>query len=126
MLAEQPLRRAESLPSAHVRLHGALRCPAGPASLLSPRQVDVIPVTELLLLGPARLPMGSPLCGNVCVSVCASVRACVCVCACIQIVIVQWGGKPFSCAPLNVEQWLWCLFVGVGELLWGQVGDAAL
>ncbi|XP_058497890.1 plasma membrane calcium-transporting ATPase 3b isoform X1 [Solea solea] len=39
----------------------------------------------------------------------------------VQIVIVQWGGKPFSCAPLNIEQWLWCLFVGVGELLWGQV-----
>ncbi|XP_047203445.1 plasma membrane calcium-transporting ATPase 3b isoform X1 [Girardinichthys multiradiatus] len=39
----------------------------------------------------------------------------------VQIVIVQWGGKPFSCAPLNVEQWLWCLCVGVGELLWGQV-----
>ncbi|XP_033858342.3 plasma membrane calcium-transporting ATPase 3b isoform X2 [Acipenser ruthenus] len=39
----------------------------------------------------------------------------------MQIVIVQWGGKPFSCAPLNVEQWLWCLFVGVGELLWGQL-----
>ncbi|MGH0124650.1 UNVERIFIED_CONTAM: hypothetical protein FKN15_036723 [Acipenser sinensis] len=39
----------------------------------------------------------------------------------MQIVIVQWGGKPFSCAPLNVEQWLWCLFVGVGELLWGQM-----
>ncbi|XP_057212328.1 plasma membrane calcium-transporting ATPase 3a isoform X1 [Triplophysa rosa] len=39
----------------------------------------------------------------------------------IQIVIVQFGGKPFSCSPLNVEQWLWCLFVGMGELLWGQV-----
>ncbi|XP_073794584.1 plasma membrane calcium-transporting ATPase 3b isoform X1 [Danio rerio] len=39
----------------------------------------------------------------------------------VQVVIVQFGGKPFSCAPLNVEQWLWCLFVGVGELLWGQV-----
>ncbi|XP_026881676.1 plasma membrane calcium-transporting ATPase 3a isoform X2 [Electrophorus electricus] len=39
----------------------------------------------------------------------------------IQIVIVQFGGKPFSCAPLNMEQWLWCLFVGVGELLWGQL-----
>ncbi|XP_071774824.1 plasma membrane calcium-transporting ATPase 3b isoform X2 [Centroberyx gerrardi] len=39
----------------------------------------------------------------------------------VQVVIVQWGGKPFSCAPLNVEQWLWCLFVGVGELLWGQL-----
>lgn len=41
----------------------------------------------------------------------------------LQIVIVQWGGKPFSCAPLNMEQWLWCLFVGVGELLWGQVSS---
>ncbi|XP_026097945.1 plasma membrane calcium-transporting ATPase 3b isoform X2 [Carassius auratus] len=39
----------------------------------------------------------------------------------VQIVIVQFGGKPFSCAPLNLEQWLWCLFVGVGELLWGQL-----
>ncbi|XP_066473505.1 plasma membrane calcium-transporting ATPase 3 isoform X4 [Tiliqua scincoides] len=39
----------------------------------------------------------------------------------IQIVIVQFGGKPFSCSPLNTEQWLWCLFVGVGELVWGQV-----
>ncbi|MBN3296876.1 AT2B4 ATPase, partial [Amia calva] len=38
----------------------------------------------------------------------------------VQIVIIQFGGKPFSCAPLNIEQWLWCLFVGVGELLWGQ------
>uniref|UniRef100_A0A8C4YHC8 Calcium-transporting ATPase n=1 Tax=Gopherus evgoodei TaxID=1825980 RepID=A0A8C4YHC8_9SAUR len=39
----------------------------------------------------------------------------------IQIVIVQFGGKPFSCSPLNAEQWLWCLFVGIGELVWGQV-----
>ncbi|XP_053154082.1 plasma membrane calcium-transporting ATPase 3 isoform X4 [Hemicordylus capensis] len=39
----------------------------------------------------------------------------------IQIVIVQFGGKPFSCSPLNAEQWLWCLFVGLGELVWGQV-----
>ncbi|XP_062975448.1 plasma membrane calcium-transporting ATPase 3 isoform X3 [Elgaria multicarinata webbii] len=39
----------------------------------------------------------------------------------IQIVIVQFGGKPFSCSPLNAQQWLWCLFVGFGELVWGQV-----
>uniref|UniRef100_A0A8B9MYN5 ATPase plasma membrane Ca2+ transporting 3 n=1 Tax=Accipiter nisus TaxID=211598 RepID=A0A8B9MYN5_9AVES len=39
----------------------------------------------------------------------------------LQIVIVQFGGKPFSCSPLSAEQWLWCLFVGVGELVWGQV-----
>ncbi|KAM7134339.1 plasma membrane calcium-transporting ATPase 3 isoform 6-T6 [Macrochelys suwanniensis] len=39
----------------------------------------------------------------------------------IQIFIVQFGGKPFSCSPLNAEQWLWCFFLGVGELLWGQL-----
>ncbi|KAK6480728.1 plasma membrane calcium-transporting ATPase 2 isoform X8 [Huso huso] len=39
----------------------------------------------------------------------------------IQIVIVQFGGKPFSCSPLDVDKWLWCLFLGFGELLWGQV-----
>uniref|UniRef100_A0A674GMZ2 Calcium-transporting ATPase n=1 Tax=Taeniopygia guttata TaxID=59729 RepID=A0A674GMZ2_TAEGU len=41
----------------------------------------------------------------------------------VQVLIVQFGGKPFSCSPLSAEQWLWCLFVGVGELLWGQVRD---
>ncbi|KAK9975918.1 hypothetical protein ABG768_021145 [Culter alburnus] len=39
----------------------------------------------------------------------------------IQIVIVQFGGKPFSCVGLNIEQWLWCVFLGFGCLLWGQV-----
>ncbi|XP_063073505.1 plasma membrane calcium-transporting ATPase 1 isoform X2 [Engraulis encrasicolus] len=39
----------------------------------------------------------------------------------IQIVIVQFGGKPFSCVGLNIEQWLWCIFLGMGCLLWGQV-----
>ncbi|XP_063071458.1 plasma membrane calcium-transporting ATPase 4 isoform X1 [Engraulis encrasicolus] len=39
----------------------------------------------------------------------------------IQIVIVQLGGKPFSCTALTIDQWLWCVFIGVGELLWGQL-----
>ncbi|XP_008406754.1 plasma membrane calcium-transporting ATPase 2 isoform X2 [Poecilia reticulata] len=39
----------------------------------------------------------------------------------IQIVIVQFGGKPFSCQPLSLEKWLWCVFLGLGELVWGQV-----
>ncbi|XP_036376405.1 plasma membrane calcium-transporting ATPase 1-like isoform X3 [Megalops cyprinoides] len=39
----------------------------------------------------------------------------------IQIVIVQFGGKPFSCVGLTVDQWLWCIFLGMGCLLWGQV-----
>uniref|UniRef100_A0A3Q1G023 Calcium-transporting ATPase n=1 Tax=Acanthochromis polyacanthus TaxID=80966 RepID=A0A3Q1G023_9TELE len=42
----------------------------------------------------------------------------------LQIIIVQFGGKPFSCTPLNIEQWLWCVFIGVGELLWGQLISA--
>uniref|UniRef100_UPI00398F7C04 plasma membrane calcium-transporting ATPase 2 isoform X21 n=1 Tax=Pristiophorus japonicus TaxID=55135 RepID=UPI00398F7C04 len=39
----------------------------------------------------------------------------------IQIVIIQFGGKPFSCIPLQIDQWLWCMVLGVGELLWGQI-----
>ncbi|XP_067090048.1 plasma membrane calcium-transporting ATPase 4 isoform X1 [Osmerus mordax] len=39
----------------------------------------------------------------------------------IQIVIVQFGGKPFSCVSLTIDQWLWCVFLGVGCLLWGQL-----
>ncbi|XP_071765880.1 plasma membrane calcium-transporting ATPase 4 isoform X2 [Centroberyx gerrardi] len=39
----------------------------------------------------------------------------------IQIVIVQFGGKPFSCVSLTIDQWLWCVFLGVGSLLWGQL-----
>ncbi|CAJ0579540.1 unnamed protein product, partial [Mesorhabditis spiculigera] len=38
-----------------------------------------------------------------------------------QILIVQYGGRWFSCHALTVEQWLWCLALGVGVLLWGQV-----
>ncbi|XP_033491259.1 plasma membrane calcium-transporting ATPase 1-like [Epinephelus lanceolatus] len=39
----------------------------------------------------------------------------------VQIVIVQFGGKPFSCVRLTIEQWLWCFFLGIGSLLWGQL-----
>ncbi|XP_006159239.1 plasma membrane calcium-transporting ATPase 4 isoform X5 [Tupaia chinensis] len=41
-----------------------------------------------------------------------------------QILIVEFGGKPFSCTQLNLAQWLWCLFIAIGELLWGQVISA--
>lgn len=41
-----------------------------------------------------------------------------------QILIVEVGGKPFSCTSLTMEQWMWCLFIGIGELLWGQVISA--
>ncbi|XP_070827758.1 plasma membrane calcium-transporting ATPase 1-like isoform X2 [Chaetodon trifascialis] len=39
----------------------------------------------------------------------------------IQIIIVQFGGKPFSCVGLTIEQWLWCVFFGLSSLLWGQL-----
>ncbi|KAM4588159.1 plasma membrane calcium-transporting ATPase 2 isoform 5-T9 [Odontesthes bonariensis] len=39
----------------------------------------------------------------------------------MQIVIIQFGGKPFSCQPLDLEKWMWCVFLGLGELVWGQV-----
>ncbi|CAI5448926.1 unnamed protein product [Caenorhabditis angaria] len=38
-----------------------------------------------------------------------------------QVIIVQFGGRWFSTAPLDVNQWLWCLAFGVGTLLWGQI-----
>lgn len=44
-------------------------------------------------------------------------------CSSPQIIIVQFGGKPFSCTALTIDQWLWCIFIGVGELLWGQVRE---
>ncbi|XP_069760376.1 plasma membrane calcium-transporting ATPase 1-like [Narcine bancroftii] len=39
----------------------------------------------------------------------------------IQIFIIQFGGKPFSCTELTIDQWLWCIFLGMGTLLWGQM-----
>ncbi|KAM4554349.1 plasma membrane calcium-transporting ATPase 1-like [Fundulus diaphanus] len=39
----------------------------------------------------------------------------------VQVVIVHFGGKAFSCVPLTLEQWLWCIFLGLGSLLWGQL-----
>ncbi|XP_069019298.1 plasma membrane calcium-transporting ATPase 1-like [Embiotoca jacksoni] len=38
-----------------------------------------------------------------------------------QFFIVQFGGKPFSCVGLTIDQWLWCIFLGIGSLLWGQL-----
>ena len=53
-------------------------------------------------------------------------RVCVCCCCCdtsfsLQVLIVQFGGKAFSTTQLTMEQWMWCIFLGAGELLWGQV-----
>lgn len=39
----------------------------------------------------------------------------------VQVFIIQFGGMAFSTAPLTIEQWMWCIFFGVGTLLWGQI-----
>ena len=39
----------------------------------------------------------------------------------LQVLIVQFGGAAFSTTQLTMEQWMWCIFLGAGELLWGQV-----
>ncbi|XP_011506294.1 PREDICTED: plasma membrane calcium-transporting ATPase 2 isoform X2 [Ceratosolen solmsi marchali] len=38
-----------------------------------------------------------------------------------QVVIIQYGKMAFSTKALTVEQWMWCLFFGIGTLLWGQL-----
>ncbi|XP_043484089.1 plasma membrane calcium-transporting ATPase 2 isoform X2 [Leptopilina heterotoma] len=38
-----------------------------------------------------------------------------------QIVIIQYGKMAFSTKALTLEQWMWCLFFGIGTLLWGQL-----
>merc|ERR1719431_1095526 len=38
-----------------------------------------------------------------------------------QILIIQFGGVAFSTTRLNAEQWIWCVFFGLGVLLWQQV-----
>lgn len=38
-----------------------------------------------------------------------------------QYLIIQFGNVAFSTKSLTLEQWLWCLFFGIGTLLWGQL-----
>lgn len=38
-----------------------------------------------------------------------------------QIIIVQLADVAFATKGLTLEQWLWCVFLGVGVLLWGQI-----
>jgi Ca2+ transporting ATPase len=39
----------------------------------------------------------------------------------LQVLIVEFGGSAFATAPLALDQWLWCLFFGIGALLWAQL-----
>jgi len=38
-----------------------------------------------------------------------------------QIIIVQFAGVAFYTESLTLDQWLWCIFFGVGTLIWGQI-----
>jgi len=37
------------------------------------------------------------------------------------VILVQFGGIPFSCQPLTAIQWVICVALGLGELIWGQL-----
>lgn len=39
----------------------------------------------------------------------------------VQILLIQFGGSVMSVTTLNVEQWLICIVIGLGELIWHQL-----
>jgi Ca2+ transporting ATPase len=39
----------------------------------------------------------------------------------VQILLVQFTGRAFMVKPLNIEQWMWCIFFGFTELIWMQI-----
>lgn len=39
----------------------------------------------------------------------------------VQILIIEFTGKAFHVAGLGWEEWMWCVFLGFSELLWGQL-----
>ncbi|XP_037946981.1 plasma membrane calcium-transporting ATPase 2 isoform X4 [Teleopsis dalmanni] len=38
-----------------------------------------------------------------------------------QVIIIQYGKMAFSTKALSLDQWLWCIFFGIGTLVWGQL-----
>ncbi|ACY70504.1 hypothetical protein DVIR88_6g0041 [Drosophila virilis] len=38
-----------------------------------------------------------------------------------NVVIIQYGKMAFSTKALSLDQWLWCVFFGIGTLVWGQL-----
>ncbi|XP_043071831.1 plasma membrane calcium-transporting ATPase 2 isoform X7 [Drosophila grimshawi] len=38
-----------------------------------------------------------------------------------QVLIIQYGKMAFSTKALSLDQWLWCVFFGIGTLVWGQL-----
>eukprot|EP01134_Creolimax_fragrantissima_P007702 CFRG7702T1 len=41
--------------------------------------------------------------------------------AIVQVMIVQFGGRVFSCAPLSPQLWGWCVLIGFLELPWNII-----
>ncbi|XP_078488037.1 plasma membrane calcium-transporting ATPase 2 isoform X2 [Ciona intestinalis] len=39
----------------------------------------------------------------------------------LQVFIVEFGGQAFTTTGLTLSQWLWCIFFGLFELVWGQI-----
>lgn len=39
----------------------------------------------------------------------------------VQIIIVEFGSIVFSSTGLSFHEWLWCLFFGIGVLIWHQL-----
>ncbi|RZF35558.1 hypothetical protein LSTR_LSTR014550 [Laodelphax striatellus] len=38
-----------------------------------------------------------------------------------QLLIVEFGAEVFSTIALTFDQWLWCIFFGIGAVLWAQL-----
>ncbi|EDX15198.1 GD24384 [Drosophila simulans] len=38
-----------------------------------------------------------------------------------NVLIIQYGKMAFSTKALTLDQWLWCVFFGIGTLVWGQL-----
>ncbi|XP_022184432.1 plasma membrane calcium-transporting ATPase 1 isoform X1 [Nilaparvata lugens] len=38
-----------------------------------------------------------------------------------QVLIVEFGDEVFSTIRLSFDQWLWCVFFGIGSVLWAQL-----
>jgi len=39
----------------------------------------------------------------------------------LQVIIIQFGSIAFFTVGLTIEQWLWCLFFGIGQIVFAQV-----
>lgn len=42
-------------------------------------------------------------------------------CFFFQILIIELTGKAFHVTGLGWEEWMWCIFLGFSELVWGQL-----